>query len=295
MHPEQVPLYLFPDGLPSAAELDAVVPDRPAFLMNRDLHTGWANSRALALGGVTGGTPDPWDGRIDRDAAGEPTGTLHEGAAYGFRERVVPATTEVEWLEALLVAQRHLHALGITGWQDAWVRPDLLRAYRDLDDAGELTVRVTTALWWDRHRGLEQIEGFAEQREWGGGGHVRVGAVKIMVDGVVETCTSAMLEPYLGRDGKPTGDRGLSYVDALENVVTALDAAGFQVHLHAIGDRAARQALDAVEAARRQRHERSPAPHRTSPIRAPRQTLPASAGLGWSRTCRRCGRATTPR
>jgi predicted amidohydrolase YtcJ len=246
-------MYLFPGGLPSAAELDHVVPDRPAFLMNRDLHVGWANTRALQLGDITRDTPDPWDGRIERDpSTGEPTGALVEGAAYDFWERVVPASTPDEWREALRLAQSHLHALGITGWQDAWVGPDLLRAYRDLDDADELTMKVSAALWWDRHRGPEQMDGFLEQRAWGDGERVRARTVKIMTDGVVETCTCAMLEPYLGSDGRPTGTRGLSYVgaDQLKEAVTLLDGAGFQVHMHAIGDRAVREALDAVEAAR---------------------------------------------
>jgi predicted amidohydrolase YtcJ len=247
-------MALFPDGLPSAGELDAVVPDRPAFLMNRDVHSGWANSRALAIAGIDRSTPDPWDGRIERDrTTGDPTGALHEGAAYDVWERVVPATTPEEWRQAILVAQRHLHALGVTGWQDAWVRPDLLRAYRDLDDAGELTARVSAALWWDRYLGLAQIDAFVEQRAWGDGGQVRARTVKIMTDGVAETCTAAMLEPYLGAEGVTTGERGRPYLDAkpLTEAVTALDAAGFQVHMHAIGDRAVRQALDAVEAARR--------------------------------------------
>jgi predicted amidohydrolase YtcJ len=246
-------MALFPDGLPWAAELDAVVPDRPAFLMNRDVHSGWANSKALAIAGIDRSTPDPWDGRIERDrTTGDPTGALHEGAAYDVWERVVPATTPEEWREAILVAQRHLHALGITAWQDAWVRPDLLRAYRDLDDAGELTARVSAALWWDRHLGLGQVGTFVEQRAWGDGGHVRAQTVKIMIDGVAETCTSAMLEPYLRADGETTNEQGRTYLDAdpLTEAVTALDAAGFQVHMHTIGDRAVRQALDAVEVAR---------------------------------------------
>jgi predicted amidohydrolase YtcJ len=247
-------MALFPGGLPTAAELDTVVPDRPAFLMNRDVHTGWANSRALEAAAIDGTTPDPWDGRIERDSVtGDPTGALHEGAAYDVWERVVPATTATEWRRAILVAQQHLHALGITGWQDAWVRPELLRAYRDLDDAGDLTARVSAALWWDRHLGLEQIDGFAECRRWGGAGRVRAESVKIMIDGVAETCTCAMLEPYLDAGGLATGVRGTTYLDRdpLKEAVTALDAAGFQVHMHAIGDRAVRLALDAVAAARR--------------------------------------------
>ena len=147
-------MYLFPGGSPHKEELDRIVADRPVFLMNRDVHGAWVNSRALEIAGITKDTPDPWDGRIERDpVTGEPTGTLHEGAAYTFRDRFVPRTDQAEWRRALLVAQERLHALGITGWQDAWVTPDILEAYGALDEAGELTMRVTASLWWDRHRG----------------------------------------------------------------------------------------------------------------------------------------------
>ena len=107
-------MYLFPGGAPRKEYLDRIVADRPVFLMNRDVHGAWVNSRALELAGVTSDTPDPWDGRIERDAmTGEPTGTLHEGAAYSFRDRFVPRTEPAEWRRALLVAQEYLHSLGI--------------------------------------------------------------------------------------------------------------------------------------------------------------------------------------
>ena len=157
-------MYLFPGGAPRKEDLDRIVADRPVFLMNRDVHGAWVNSRALELAGITSDTPDPWDGRIERDAVtGEPTGTLHEGAAYSFRDRFVPRTEPAEWRRALLVAQEYLHSLGITGWQDAWVTPDILEAYGALDEAGELTMRVSASLWWDRHRGQEQIDELVER------------------------------------------------------------------------------------------------------------------------------------
>ncbi len=246
-------MYLFPGGTPHKEDLDRLVPDRPVFLMNRDVHGAWVNSRALELAGITRETPDPWDGRIERDpATGDPTGTLHEGAAYSFRDRFVPATGPAEWREALLVAQRRLHAFGITGWQDAWVTPDLLDAYHELDDAGELTAHVSASLWWDRHRGEEQTDELVELGRAGTRGNIRATTVKIMTDGVVENCSCALLQPYDDPDGYPAGHRGSSYVggDALRSAVVRLDAEGFQVHMHAIGDGAARDALDAVEAAR---------------------------------------------
>ena len=238
-----------PSG-PRREDLDAVVPDRPAFLMNTDVHGAWVNSLALQAGGIDAATPDPWDGYYVRDPDGTPTGTLHEGAAYSFAEHVLPRTDAAGWRAALLRAQSELHALGITGWQDAWVQPDLLAAYRALDDGGELTARVVTSLWWDRHRGLEQIDELVAMRESGTRNRVDARTVKIMLDGCPENGTAAMLQPFAGSVGEAHGT-GIAFVEAgvLSEAVTRLDALGFQVHMHALGDRALRMALDAVSAA----------------------------------------------
>jgi predicted amidohydrolase YtcJ len=244
----------FPGGTPHKADLDAIVPDRPVFLYNRDVHGAWVNSRALQVAGIDAGTPDPADGRYERDpATGEPTGTLHEGAAYSFNDNVVPLPDRRAWEAAIDNAQTYLHSLGITGWQDAWVTPATLEAYRSMADAGRLTARVVGALWWDRHRGLEQIPDFLAQREQAGGGTFHPTTVKIMTDGVLENYTGALLQPYCDGCGGHTDNRGLSYIDkdVLVAAVTELDALGFQVHMHTIGDRAVRDALDAVQAARR--------------------------------------------
>ncbi len=242
----------FPGGTPRREDLDAVVPDRPVFLYNRDVHGAWVNSRALELGGIGAATPDPADGRIERDDDATPTGTLHEGAAYSFHDHVVPATTAAEWTAAIEEAQRHLHGLGITGWQDAWVTAPTLAAYRGLATSGGLTARVVGALWWDRHRGMEQVAELVEARSSGAAPRFLPTSVKIMVDGVLENRTGALLEPYGDGRGGSTGESGLLYVEreALAEAVTELDRLGFQVHLHTIGDRAVRDALDAVAAAR---------------------------------------------
>jgi predicted amidohydrolase YtcJ len=243
----------FPGGTPRKEDLDAVVPDRPVFLMNRDVHGAWVNSRALEIAGIDRSTPDPVDGRIERDPeTGDPTGTLHEGAAYSFNSRHVPLPDRDAWESAILLAQEHLHRLGITGWQDAWVTPATLAAYRSLAGAGRLTARVVGALWWDRHRGTEQIPDLLSQRETGHAGRFHPTTVKIMSDGVMENYTGALLEPYCDGCGGRTDNYGLSYVDAegLAVAVSELDRHGFQVHMHAIGDRAARNCLDAVAAAR---------------------------------------------
>lgn len=252
-------LAMFPGGTPTAAELDAVVSDRPVFLTNRDGHGAWANSKALELAGVTRDTPDPADGRIERDAAGNPSGTLHEGA-MDLVHRIMPKLDPKGLAEGLMIAQRYLHSLGITAWQDAIVGDDqwgdTLQIYREAAERGDLTARVVGALWWDHNRGEDQIEEFAEFRGLGAG-RFRPTSVKIMQDGILENFTGAVIDPYLdpcgvAGCGHDKEGRGISFVDpqALKGYVTRLDREGFQVHFHAIGDRAVREALDSLEAAR---------------------------------------------
>ncbi|MGI5413294.1 amidohydrolase [Streptomyces chartreusis] len=246
----------FEGGTPTKELLDSVVPDRPVYLPNRDHHGAWVNSRALALAGITRDTPDPADGRIERDASGEPSGTLQEGAMQ-LVGRLPPPATQADRVAALLHAQRHLHALGITAWQDALVGDFLgmdnpAQAYLAAARDGSLTARVVGALWWDRERGSEQIPELAERREALSHGRFRATSVKLMLDGVAETGTAALVDPYLDKCGCATANRGTSFIDPeqLPKYVTELDALGFQCHFHALGDRAVRDALDAIEAAR---------------------------------------------
>ncbi|MDN3026837.1 amidohydrolase [Streptomyces sp. S.PB5] len=246
----------FEGGTPTKELLDAVVPGRPVYLPNRDHHGAWVNSRALELAGITRDTPDPADGRIDRDGSGTPSGTLQEGAMQ-LVGRLTPPATPADRLAALLHAQRHLHSLGITAWQDALVgsflgMDDPSQAYLTAARDGSLTARVVGSLWWDRERGAEQIPELVEKRAALSHGRFRAGTVKLMLDGVAETGTAALLDPYLDKCGCATANRGTSFIDPeqLPKYVTELDALGFQCHFHALGDRAVRDALDAIEAAR---------------------------------------------
>jgi len=248
-------MSVFPGGTPTAEALDRVVPDRPVFLPNRDGHGAWVNSRALERAGITRDTPDPADGRIERDADGRPTGTLHEGA-MNLVVRLLPEVGPDDMLAALLKGQEYLHSFGVTSWQDA-----IIGAYSDLPDPGDtylradreglLTGRVVGALWWDREAGIEQIDSLVERRERYRSPRFSPTSVKIMQDGVAENFTAAMLESYHDGHGHPTGNSGISFVPAelLDEVVPRLDGLGFQVHFHAIGDRAVRECLDAVERA----------------------------------------------
>ncbi|MFJ6415473.1 amidohydrolase [Paeniglutamicibacter sp. NPDC091659] len=247
-------------GAPLASLIDAVVPDRPVSLTSRDHHSIWVNSAAFRAAGLDANTPDPSDGRIERLADGSPAGTLHEGA-MGLVEAHAPAATVDLLVAGLARAQEELIAQGITGWQDAMVGagagiPDPKDAYYRLIADGRLKVRVRGAQWWKRDQGLEQVEKMIEARAeaeaLGLPDRFNLGTVKIMVDGIAENFTAAMIEPYRDKCGHSTHNKGLSFISTedLATYVTALDAAGFQVHFHALGDRAVRDALDALEAAR---------------------------------------------
>lgn len=258
----------FPGGAPDRTFLDEIVPDRPVFLVNRDHHGAWVSTRALELAGVDERTPDPVDGRIERDADGRPTGMLQEGA-MGLVASLVPPLTADDLLAGLLRAQALLHSYGITGWQDAIVGSgalleDPLPAYESALAAGSLTARVVGALWWDRERGAEQVADLMAARDRLAALGFRATSVKIMQDGIAENHTAAMLSPYRGGGCGCTGDHtGLSFVppEELAQHVTELDRLGFQVHFHALGDRAVREALDAVEAARRANGPSDTRPH----------------------------------
>ena len=249
----------FPGGLPTAADLDTVTGGRPAFLPNRDHHSAWVNTAAMTIAGIDARTPDPADGRIERDESGRPTGALHDGAMRLVAAQA-PAATDAELLTGLVAGQSHLHSLGITSFQDACVgaagelgMPDSFGTYLMAADYGMLDSHVVGALWWDRDRGLGQIDDLLARREQASDGQsgqaqFRATTVKLMLDGVCETFTAAMSAPYLDRSGHPTDHSGRLFIEPeeLTEAVRRLGAAGFQLHFHAIGDLAVSTALDAL-------------------------------------------------
>ncbi|MEP6843159.1 MAG: amidohydrolase family protein [Pseudolysinimonas sp.] len=248
-------LDLFPGGTPTRHDLDAVVPDRPVILRSADRHVSWVNSRALEIAGVTADTPDPGDGRVVRDSQGAPSGILYEGA-IALVGRVAPAPEQNALKRGLLVAQEYATSLGITGWQDALLRVqengvDSLDAYLEALSEGSLNVKVTGALLWDRARGLEQLPELVARRERAEGhsDRFRADSVKIMLDGIPESFTALLSHPYHDEHGHPTDNSGLRFIDSasLSQIARALDAEGFQMHFHAIGDQAVREGLDAVK------------------------------------------------
>lgn len=235
---------------PSKRVLDEVVPDRPAYITSADGHSSWANSKALELAGITSLTPDPPGGRIERvGETREPAGTLRE-AAMQLVSKLAPKPDAEQRREAVLSVQKELNALGIVAVQDACVDEDDLKAYASLDDSNLLTMRVSAAMELQSTRDETQLNTLKEWSDKYDGNSLRVKSVKIFADGVMESKTAALLEPYVGGDRNDIGI--LNYAPNLFKwYACKLDAAGFQIHVHAIGDRAVRVALDALETAQK--------------------------------------------
>jgi len=236
-----------PGGLPDRAQLDAAVHDRPVFLSSYDGHTAWVNSRALEIAGVTSETKFEGFGEIVRDAEGRPTGVLKEGA-QGLVRRHIPEAKREEQLDAFRRGMAWAAQLGITSIQNASGGFDSVELYKELLDRGELTLRVSVAVSVGPRTTQERIDAIRALAERYRGPMLRMGAVKIVVDGVIETHTAAMLEPY--SDRPETSGRSSWTQEQLNRVVAMADGAGLQVYIHAIGDRGVRMALDAYENAR---------------------------------------------
>lgn len=245
-------LHYFPGGNPRKEWLDRAVPDRPAFFASSDGHSAWANSKALARAGITRATRDPVGGRIERDPkTHEPTGTLRE-AATELVSTLLPKSTDADRRQALANSLVEANRVGITAAIDANDDEVALRIYREAERAGKMTVRLAVAQETDTLRGAEQVPALVAHRATYMGDLVRPTMAKIFVDGVIESRTAWVLEPYLdAKTGRPTKERGRTSVERklLIETFEALDKAGFQVHMHAIGDAGVRLALDATAAA----------------------------------------------
>ncbi len=245
---------VFDGGLPDRQLLDGVVGTRPAVLTSHDAHGVWVSTRALELAGIDRNTPDPPAGRIVRDESGDPTGVLLDSAGE-LVTALLPEPDLARQRQGLLAAQSHLASLGVTAWHDALLgrylaMQDPLPAYLSLIEDGSLTARVSGSIWWPPGWGSERVpEVLARVAEARAAGFDVTG-VKIMQDGICENCTAALLAPYSGIHPAISGDSVIP-PDELGEIVAALDAAGERLHFHGVGDRAVRECLDAVEAARR--------------------------------------------
>ncbi len=248
-----------PSGLTlSRGDLDSILAGRPLVLSGSDGHTAWANSAALEAAHVTAATPDPAGGRLERDAHGSPTGTLRDRAT-DLAYEAMPAVSLEREAELLAKALEAMRATGITSVQDADVDDHLMRIYKRLYDEHRLNMRVRGSFQLADPRASPEslVAGAVRFRErWAiDPDFLRADAVKIFADGVIEypSHTAALLAPYLDAHGRPSGDRGPSYFkpESLNRIVSLAEAAGLTVHVHAIGDRAVREALDAFAYSRR--------------------------------------------
>lgn len=241
-------LTLFPAGNPSKALLDRIVPDRPVLLDASDGHSAWANSKALAIAGVTKATPDPPLGRIERDASGQPSGALREDAV-GLVSKHMPRRTAKDYEAGLRKGLQVANAFGLTSLEEASASEEDLAAYEALDTRGEVTARVSISITADTDKVLADVPRIKALRARYRGKRFHADSVKIFADGVLETRTAAVLVPYVGFGD----DRGKANLDPsdFKALATALDKEGFQIHVHAIGDRAIRDTLDALEAAQK--------------------------------------------
>ncbi|NUR86632.1 MAG: amidohydrolase [Nonomuraea sp.] len=239
------------------ADLDAVSTERPIIMESTDGHTTLANTKALHLAKITAHTKNPPDGTIERDKRGEPTGVLQDGAQSLVRA-AIPAPTAADDVKFARTALAALARQGVTTIMDAVAPESTMRAFTTLKERGQLTARVHLAPPIDVSA-KAPIETVTRLRERYHGGDIRVRPgvavhnVKLFMDGVLQypAQTAGLLKPYLvhGHPGKKTGAQYWN-ADKLDDIVGQIAEAGFDPHVHAIGDRSVRLALDAFAALR---------------------------------------------
>lgn len=257
----------FPGGLPTKTYLDVIIKDRPVFISAYDGHSGWANSKALQLAGVTAQTKFSGYGEIVRDASGEPTGALKEGA-QSLVSRLIPPMSREQKLDALRQGLKLAASLGITSMQNASGSADEFSLYEELYQRGELTIRFAMAFSANERTTPQQIESFvALKNKYDLNPMLHANSIKFMLDGVIESHTAAMLERYSDlpmTSGIPYGETTI-VPETFKELVAKFDKLGFQIYTHAIGDRAVRDALNAYESAQRV-NKRSNTRHRIEHI-----------------------------
>ncbi len=240
----------FPGDMPHKKFLDEVVPDRPAIMRCADGHTSWVNSLALALAGINRHTPDPPDGKIVRDDNGEPTGALLEGAS-SLVSRLIPGPTREERLAALRTGLQEAARWGVTCVHGLGGEFGDLELFDRLRQEGALTLRLVVTMWVDEPGPEEKdFEAYEAARQKYNDDWLAVRGVKLMLDGVIDSGTGAMLDPY----EKMKGNRGQLFwePDDYIKAVLELSRRGIQVSTHSIGDLAIRLTLDAYEKALRE-------------------------------------------
>lgn len=239
----------FEGGMPNKKYIDSLIPDRPVYLSAYDGHSGLANSKALALAGITRDTKFSGFGEIVKDANGEPTGAFLEGA-QSLVSKVIPKATEEEQLNALRNGMKYAASLGITSAQNANGNVEEFNLYKKLRDMNELTMRFSLGFNVGLKTTEKDIAEFIKiKNETQNSPWLKGHAIKFMVDGVIESHTAVMLEPY---SDLPANDRAQKKnwnipPQSYRDLVVKLDSAGFQLYTHAIGDLGVRESLNAYE------------------------------------------------
>ncbi len=255
-------------GLPSKKMLDALVPDKPAYIRAYDGHTAWVNSTALELAGINKNYHFTGFGEVVKDATGEPTGILKEDA-MSLVSNLIPSKTREENLEALRLGMKLAAQLGITSIQNAHGSVGETELYETLLANNELTLRVGVAFSIDEKTSASDLKNFVQVRDRIGYKNpmLRAGAVKFMIDGVIEGHTAFMLEPYsdpVPKELSATGQVSMP-LPRFNSLINTIDSLGFQIYTHAIGDRGVRETLNAYEAAQKQ-NKRNDTRHRIEHI-----------------------------
>lgn len=242
------------DQPPHRSLLDAIVPDHPVFLMDSTVHNAWLNTHALRKMGIKRNSSAPLGGTIIKDAQGEPTGILLDKAAYQVMQQL-PSFAPQQYEDAIVRAVQHLNAAGVTAMKDAQADGHTRSAYAATDAKGLLTMRVAASMpwknsWSETHE--QELQNIAARGEFKSA-LANINFIKMFLDGIPPTRTAAFLEPYLADAAHPDPDTGTLNLapEELAADVTALDAQGLTIKIHATGDRSVRVALDAFEAARK--------------------------------------------
>lgn len=245
---------IFPGGMPTKEMLDAVISDRPVYIRAYDGHSAWVNSKALQLAGITKETVYTGFGSIVKNATGEPTGALTEGAMQ-LVAKFVPAPTREEKLAAIKRGLQYAASLGITSVQNASGSLDEFGLYNELYTKGELTLRYAAAFSANKNTKPEDIVQYVQlKNQFKGNRMLTADAIKFMLDGVIESHTAVMMDDYsdAGEDGKTKNGTFALPIETYRSLVSAFDKAGFRIYTHAIGDRSVHEALNAYEAAQKQ-------------------------------------------
>ncbi|WP_418791877.1 amidohydrolase [Phosphitispora sp. TUW77] len=251
---------VFPGTGPKKEDLDKVSTEIPIVCTSETLHSVWANSKALEMAGITKDTPDPKNGKIHRNEDGSPSGCLRE-SAQDLVFNVLPDFTVEQYKVGILAYQELAHKYGFNGVYDPWLDhgSNAIEAFKELEKENKLTMRYRGAYWINPERGLDQVEELTASRANDCNGELfKINGVKFFVDGIIESVTACLLEPYVEAEGKEAGYKGHPIWEAepLNNMLAALDKEGFQLHSHAMGDAAVRATLDAVKFTQKQNGKR---------------------------------------